>query len=220
MKNKKIAIVACIGLALCFLISGAYAFMTAETEELTNVVTYGNIKIELLEPGWDNLEDSDADKIPDIAENLSPGETISKDPTIKNVGKNKTYAFFEIQIPKKSVDYADSNGLPVSADPNNPNDLFSYTLNNSWTLFNVDESNEEYNSYFYHYVSSVEPQATTTPIFNSVEFIDFIEGQFSEENCHIKVVAYGSQIINEEGKEDMVLSWNELAVEENLPIWS
>lgn len=63
----------------------------ADYERKDNVVTIGNVEIEIDEGKY---EDSST---------VAAGSTLPKAPSIKNIGINDTYVFFKVAIPKKEV---------------------------------------------------------------------------------------------------------------------
>ena len=96
MKKKK-TILAAVVLLLVFVVGGAIAYFT-DTDFATNTFTIGNVDIDLVESTWENLDTATVDKndndIPDAAEDMMPGETVDKDPVIKNLStKNPAYVF-------------------------------------------------------------------------------------------------------------------------------
>ena len=77
-KKKTIVKILCIIIAIVILITGGiFAYLTS-TDHKTNIFTVGSIKISLTEPNWN----------PSNAQDFLPGDTISKDPKINNIGKN------------------------------------------------------------------------------------------------------------------------------------
>lgn len=124
MKKNKI-ILAAIVLAGVFVIGGVVAYFT-DTDSKTNTFTVGNVEIEVLEPGWDALPKGEGDaNIPDDAENMMPGDKVTKDPKIHNKSTtNAAYVFAKIESP--------------CTTGTTPLELFDYTntpgVNNGWEL--------------------------------------------------------------------------------------
>lgn len=87
MKNKKRVVV--LALAALLLVAGGtftYAYFT-DAKEQTNVITMGNVSIELTEPQF-STNTGGTNKI----SNVMPNQTIVKDPTITlNTGSNDAY---------------------------------------------------------------------------------------------------------------------------------
>lgn len=110
-KNKKTrrSIISLLLIA-AFIITGIFAFMTARDSK-TNVFTVGSVNIEVIEDNWDET-DENSNGIPDAAENIIPGDLISKDPKISNIGDNDAYVFATVSIPtvKEENFYATEDG--------------------------------------------------------------------------------------------------------------
>lgn len=127
--NKKKTILAAVVLLLVFVVGGAIAYFT-DTDDATNTFTIGSVDIDLVESTWENLDTNTVDKndndIPDAAEEMMPGETVDKDPVIKNLStKNPAYVFLKVEVPcSKAVTTPTS--LPTT-------ELFQYTVNAGWT---------------------------------------------------------------------------------------
>lgn len=118
LKNKKNRQrILSILLVFALVITGLFAFLSA-TDTKTNVFTIGNIKAEL----W---EDFDIDKDgritdgtndtpdnvfgpettqPPTVENILPGDTILKQPYVKNTGSNEEWVYMIVQVPLEDKD--------------------------------------------------------------------------------------------------------------------
>ena len=126
MKKKKI-IIAAVVLLLLFLIGGAIAYFT-DTDAKTNTFTIGNVDIEVQEAAWDALADVNNNDIPDDAEDMMPGESVSKDPLIHNKStSSEAYVFMKVVSP------CTTGTTPV--------ELFDYTttpgVNSGWELMSA-----------------------------------------------------------------------------------
>lgn len=122
--NKKKIILAAVVLLLVFVVGGAIAYFT-DTDSATNKFTIGNITIDVVETAWDLLTDTDSDGIPDVAEDMMPGETVTKDPKITNTSTaNPAYVFMKVVSP--------------CTTGTTPLELFDYTttpgVNSGWEL--------------------------------------------------------------------------------------
>lgn len=126
-KTKKSAIIAgCLAGVLA--ITGAFAFLT-DYDSAENRFSFldsdgeQTIDIELVEPGWDEAVEKDAqgefvetegDKnangIPDFAENVIYGTPVDKAPHVENLGENDVYTFVTVLVPTKEVITSDANG--------------------------------------------------------------------------------------------------------------
>ncbi len=165
-KTKKIitllvSIIAIVGMG------SLIAFLT-DTDTETNVFTMGKVDIELLEPNWNESN----------GEDILPGQPISKDPKIKNIGNNPAYVYMKVVNPV--VDLATgSTGV-----------LFNYTINSGWTM--LDEVEEcDFKATTYYYNTSLNPNASTTTLFDSITVNEFNEN--IGETQSLDVYAYGIQ---------------------------
>lgn len=191
MKNKKLAkATAVCALAGVMLIGGAMAYFT-DTDTATNEFTVGKVSIDLTEPGWTPPE------------NITPNQEIEKDPQITNDGKNSAYVFLQVKVPKKSVITANEDGTKIPADPARPNELFTYQVKEGWTEIGTaaEETigSQKYNVHTYVWgtaeaCKAVDKGVTTGSLFDSIKFINVIEGEGLEETqLDVIVDAYGIQ---------------------------
>ena len=195
MKRNK-TIIAAVVLLLVFVVGGAIAYFT-DTETKTNTFTIGSVDITLTEAGWDALTDTDEDGIPDLAEDMMPGESVTKDPLITNVStKNPAYVFVKLEVPCTTI------VAPATVSQ----ELFTYTINAGWTELTV--SNElpvactsgGTATHVYYYGSNgsltalATSTATTNPLFSSVTLRSTLtgnEGLTGEKQ--IVITGYGIQ---------------------------
>ncbi len=109
------------------------AFLT-DTDQETNVFTIGSIKIELTETNWN----------PNSGLNVLPGQPISKNPAIKNIGNNPAYVYIKVVNPIVELDNG-STGV-----------LFNYTAKSGWTeLDQIEQCG--YRATTYYYNTSLNP---------------------------------------------------------------
>lgn len=177
-------------LAAVMLIGGTFAYFT-DTKETTNKFSVGNVTTELVEEHWDTT-DTDGDGVPDAAQNIVPGQTISKDPKVKNVGKNDAYAFLEVTVPTATVVTANDNGTRKASAKV---ELFSYTVNGGWTQLDKT-TKDDCVVYVYYYNKIVQPGKETGTLFDNVTFVNAIEGQGLEDTpqqINVKSMAIQSE---------------------------
>jgi len=208
MKKRK-TIIAAIVLLLVFVVGGAIAYFT-DTDSATNTFTIGNVDIDLVETAWDALPDADNDDIPDAAEDMMPGEFVTKDPVIRNRStKNPAYVFAKVEVPcsKEVTKPGDPNPTVLS-----PTELFTYTLNTGWaelTSETVACTDSGTATHVYYYGSGTTLTAlakatndsTPTPapalfVDNKVTLLGTLESaQIPDPNNNkqIKVTGYGIQ---------------------------
>jgi len=156
MKKRKI-ILAAIVLLLIFLVGGAIAYFT-DIESATNTFTIGDVDITLEEDGWVTT-DTNNNGVPDAAEGKMPGENITKDPTITNVGSNDAYVFAKVV-----------SACTTDAAPKTPKEIFIYTthIKTGWYLMDEGTCTNGTITRIYAYGSStkmtklVKPNGSTT----------------------------------------------------------
>lgn len=182
--NLKSITIAAVLIAL-LAIGSAIAFFT-DKDNKTNDFTVGNISIQLTEPNWNA----------DNGKDLTPNKTISKDPQITNDGPNDAFVFLQVKVPVANVKTAAADGSLQQAKSQ---DLFTYTVNENWTEVSK-KSSADSTTYVYAYVGAdgtmktLAPGKTTNPLFDSVTFLNLIEGQIDEgTKISVDVAAYGIQ---------------------------
>ncbi len=188
-KNKKCMMLSV--LLSIFIMMMAIGWVSAyftDEESAENRFTVGNISISLTEPNWNE----------DNGKNMTPGQRISKDPQITNDGANDAYVFIEVTVPAANIKTADTDGSLKAAAMT---ELFSYNVNDGWSL--VDKkSSVDAAIYTYAYATKngkmkpLCPYETTQPVFDSVSFVNAVEGQIDGSNLAINVKSMGIQADN------------------------
>ena len=93
MSRKKITVaVSSVLLAALICVGATLAWLSREART-TNVVTIGDVSIELAEPQFDELTDG-TKHISDVV----PGQTVTKDPTVTNTGSHPVYVRATVTI--------------------------------------------------------------------------------------------------------------------------
>ena len=197
MKKKKTVLAAVI-LLLMFVVGGAIAYFT-DTDTKTNTFTIGSVDITLTETGWDALTDTDTDGIPDAAEDMMPGESVTKDPLVNNIStKNPAYVFAKVEVPCTTVE-----------SPATPEEIFTYTVNAGWTELStaaVACTSGGTATHVYYYGSNgtltalaeaadaSTPTSTTNPVFSSITLRSTLTGNEGlSGNKNVVVTGYGIQ---------------------------
>lgn len=142
MKMKKIALLAASMVTLVAVsVGGTMAYLTADASA-TNVFTIGNVKIAIEEPSWPATG----------TVNIEPGQTVTKDPFVKNTGLNPAYIRVKVDIPTGTInDVANTKLFTLG------------TLGTGWTL----ESDG-----YYYYDGIVQPNGQTSKLFEQVTLIN------------------------------------------------
>lgn len=197
MKKKK-TILAALVLLLVVAVGGAIAYFT-DTDTKTNTFTIGNVDISLTEDGWDALADANKNGIPDVAEDMMPGESVTKDPTINNLStKNPAYVFAKVEVPCTTI----------VAPATTSEELFTYTTNAGWTELSsaVACTSGGTATHVYYYgtggtltalakaADASTPTPTSNPVFSSVTLRSTLKGNEGLTGIkNIVVTGYGIQ---------------------------
>ena len=199
MKKKK-TILAALVLLLVVAVGGAIAYFT-DTDTKTNTFTIGNVDISLTEDGWDALADDNNNGIPDVAEDMMPGESVTKNPTINNLStKNPAYVFAKVEVPCTTI----------VAPATTSEELFTYTTNAGWTELSsaavVACTSGGTATHVYYYgtggtltalakaADASTPTPTSNPVFSSVTLRSTLKGNEGlTGNKNIVVTGYGIQ---------------------------
>ena len=185
MKKKK-TILAALVLLLVVAVGGAIAYFT-DTDEKTNTFTIGNVDISLTEPNWDTT-DSDSDGVPDASQDLMPGQSVAKDPTINNLStKNSAYVFAKVVVP--------------CTTETTPQEIFTYTVNTGWTELTTTGLPEACTNgsdgtltELAKATNAQTPTSTSTAVFSSVTLRSTLKGNEGlTGNKNIVVTGYGIQ---------------------------
>ena len=150
MKKKTIIKILCISIALVILVTGGIFAYLSDTDHKSNIFTLGSVKISLTEPNWN----------PSNAQDFLPGDSITKDPKINNIGRNSAYVYLKVVNPL------------IELSNNTEGPLFNYTTNTGWTqLSTTDDCGYRITTYYYN--TALNPNTTTTSLFNSVTIADY-----------------------------------------------
>lgn len=183
MKKNKI-ILAAVVLLVVFGIGGAIAFFT-DKETKTNVFTVGNVDISVVETEWDKLADADNNGKKDKAENLMPGDEVTKDPKISNDSeKNAAYVFMKVEAP------CTTDATPV--------ELLPYTINSGWNLMTDGTCTNGKITRVYNYgtadaMTSLAKKTATGTLFDSVTLANLNGTETLPTNMDIVITGYGIQ---------------------------
>ena len=197
--NKKKTIIAAAILLMIFVVGGTIAYFT-DTDTKTNTFTIGNVDITLTEAGWDALADTNNNDIPDAAEDMLPGESVTKDPLINNVStKNPAYVFAKVEVPCTTI----------VAPAVTSEELFTYTVNAGWTELTTAQvacTSGGTATHVYYYgtngtltelakaANASTPTSTTNPVFSSITLLSTLKGNEGlTGNKEVVVTGYGIQ---------------------------
>lgn len=158
----------------------------------TNVITAGNIEIDLIE----EAEDESGGRVPfENVADAAPGDTFSKIPMVVNTGDYTAWIRVSSDV---SVTLAD--GVTTEAG-------FKYAE------IDYDTTNWEYRDGYWYYLKPLEAGATTAPLFTKVAFDLGITNDYGDCTVSVKLVAYAVQHVhNADGEGQTVfdaLGWPE-----------
>ncbi len=133
------------------------------------------------EPGWK----------PENGTGLVPGSEVIKDPTAVNTGKNDAWIFLKVRVPVKEIILADPQ--TKRKQPAQETALFSYEAAKDWEL--IEKSRKDgFEESIYGYRSVVKPGERTTPLFEKVVMVNYLEGQLkASEKLTIPIEAMAIQ---------------------------
>ena len=117
MKNKKklLVVLACLALCVCTVVTGTLAWLTAETETITNTFSPSNIQLTLTETGTtDNKKEF----------KMIPGQELGKDPKIEVKTDIACYVFVKI---------VETGSVTVGSNNYSFDDFMSYVVDGGWT---------------------------------------------------------------------------------------
>lgn len=188
LRNKKML---SILLVLLLSVSGITAYFTDQFT-ITNVLTVGNIDIELTEPNWNE----------DNAKDIVPNKEILKDPMVTNVSKaNDAFIFVEVEIPYANIKTAELDGTPNDAAEV---EMFSFTLNDGWIEIGTSakDSTKKVVKHTYAYatpstMTTLAVGESTTAVFSKVAFANVVDSEvFGGRTVVIDVTAKAIQTAN------------------------
>lgn len=170
LKNmkSKLLILALITICLSICLGSSLAYFTA-SEVTRNVITMGNIKIELIE----------TDKEGKPFQNLSsimPGNKVDKIVTVKNTSTNACWVRIEVE---KEITLTNQE----TGDP-------------SLLKIDINDTDWLYQDNYYYYKNKLEPGEQTTPLFTTVSFDQTMDDKYSGCKVNITVAAQAVQSAN------------------------
>lgn len=187
MKKNTVKIMTLAGILCLASVGGVSAYLT-DYEKVSNEFTVGKVDIELKEPEWK----------PEENKKIEPSKVIHKDPQITNTGTNDAFVYMEVSIPMANVEAAAENGERLGKKVQ---ELFYFEAKDSWTQLSVQNA-ESRRTYTYAYKKILKPQETSETLFDTVKFLNLIEGQLDGQTLEIPVRAYAIQTSYTGGSSD------------------
>ena len=187
MKKNTVKIMTLAGFLCLASVGGVSAYLT-DYEKVSNEFTVGKVDIELKEPEWK----------PEENKKIEPSKVIHKDPQITNTGTNDAFVYMEVSIPMANVEAAAENGERLGKKVQ---ELFYFEAKDSWMQLSV-QNTESRRTYTYAYKKILKPQETSEALFDTVKFLNLIEGQLDGQTFEIPVRAYAIQTSYTGGSSD------------------
>lgn len=187
MKKNTVKIMTLAGILCLASVGGVSAYLT-DYEKVSNEFTVGKVDIELKEPEWK----------PEENKKIEPSKVIHKDPQITNTGTNDAFVYMEVSIPMANVEAAAENGERLGKKVQ---ELFYFEAKDSWMQLSV-QNTESRRTYTYAYTKILKPQETSEALFDTVKFLNLIEGQLDGQTFEIPVRAYAMQTSYTGGSSD------------------
>lgn len=187
MKKNTVKIMTLAGILCLASVGGVSAYLT-DYEKVSNEFTVGKVDIELKEPEWK----------PEENKKIEPSKVIHKDPQITNTGTNDAFVYMEVSIPMANVEAVAENGERLGKKVQ---ELFSFEAKDSWMQLSV-QNTESRRTYTYAYKKILKPQETSESLFDTVKFLNLIEGQLDGQTFEIPVRAYAIQTSYTGGSSD------------------
>ena len=167
--KKKLLLLVLTAAVGCSTFGLTMAYMT-DSEQNTNVITVGDVTVDLTETKWN----------PENGKDILPLETVEKNPQVTNTGSVNTWIFLKVKNPKKNIITVNNTSKRKNASANV--ELFSFTANSKWELLSKTESDSEV-EYLYGYKDVVTPGQTTQSLFDSVTAVNYMEGSLGENDA-------------------------------------
>lgn len=187
MKKNTVKIMTLAGILCLASVGGVSAYLT-DYEKVSNEFTVGKVDIELKEPEWK----------PEENKKIEPSKVIHKDPQITNTGTNDAFVYMEVSIPMANVEAAAENGERLGKKMQ---ELFYFEAKDNWMQLSV-QNTESRRTYTYAYKKILKPQETSEALFDTVKFLNLIEGQLDGQTFEIPVRAYAIQTSYTGGSSD------------------
>lgn len=187
MKKNTVKIMTLAGILCLASVGGVSAYLT-DYEKVSNEFTVGKVDIELKEPEWK----------PEENKKIEPSKVIHKDPQITNTGTNDAFVYMEVSIPMANVEAAAENGERLGKKVQ---ELFYFEAKDNWMQLSV-QNTESRRTYTYAYKKILKPQETSETLFDTVKFLNLIEGQLDGQTLEIPVRAYAIQTSYTGGSSD------------------
>ena len=180
-------------------VSGILAYQT-DAETMNNVITVGDVAIELTEPNWPSNSSEE------VKNQLGNQETL-KNPTITNTGTNDAVVFIRMTVPVADVAAVSDTGVLETSKKQElyffkrTADIASVHTNNfydNWVELTTEEKGTDMSqatrTYVFGYKTRVVKDQATDPLFDKIQMKNLLEGSVpSKTSENIKIEAFAIQ---------------------------
>jgi predicted ribosomally synthesized peptide with SipW-like signal peptide len=178
MKKKVSIIITATALVALIVVGSTLAFFTSQGA-VKNTITTGDVKITLTEPKFKDSGTQDGDVI--YMHDITPGQSIVKDPTITNTGSHDAYIRCKLDITGLDFDKNEVNATVRMKD----------LLKN----INIDSTDWIFADGYYYYQSKLKTD-TDAKFFDSVKIPEEWDNAFASQSFSINVTAEAIQADN------------------------
>lgn len=190
--KKKILALSMVAICMSVVAYGTLAYYTA-SETAENVITSGNVGIELLEWADADRTISYEEMYPDnIVTDVMPGTDVTKVVEVKNSGDNPVWV--RVSVDKQIImdeqmdEKADTGLMTMDFDTDN------------WTVGNDG---------YYYYTKPLEAGKTTESLFAAVAFDPAMDNTYQNCKAKVEVKAYAVQTANNGTTVEEAKGWPE-----------
>lgn len=179
--HSKLIMAAAAILALAAAGTGASVAWMTDAHQAENVITIGDVSIDLTEDEWN----------PEEGEDLIPQAVIPKNPEVTNTGSLDAWVFLRVSIPVRNISVVDPDTQRKLSAADT--ELFTFEPDGNWELVSEVVSADTA-EYVYGYETTVAPGESTTELFREVKLVNYLEGELdTEEKFVIPVEAVAIQ---------------------------
>ena len=181
--KRKLLIVSVLAILVAVTAAGTLAYFT-DTGTAHNVITTGNVKIELNEWADEARTQPFQDKT-----GVMPGTKVTKIVEVENTGTGAAFVRLRVETEVLSAEGVKMGPKHVRLD-------FNQT---DWI----------YQDGYYYYARSrpLEPGKTTEPLFTAVTFDPLMGNEYQNASAHVKVIAYAVQSANNGDSPQAAKGW-------------
>ena len=173
MKKRTVALMMACVMVFGVAVGGTMAWLTDESDTVTNTFTVGDINITL-------TEDVDTDKDGTHDFHYVPGDTLTKNPVITVVSESEAhYLFVKAEVTNNSCT---SNGITVVP-------IIDWKVADGWTYFNASTKKEE-----------AAPESYTNGTYY---FYRMVEGKTAKAGASYSVLSNNQVTVSNDVTKDM-----------------